>query len=75
MKVGDLVKLADWCINGPALLQLIETPEYGSYTAMFLEGPRLGESALVNPGNVFFLGDYESGIKAWRDRKDAYESR
>ena len=62
MQVGELVKLAKWCSNGPALMQVIETG--GLYImAIYLEGPRTGEISNVAPENLFSLHVYDEEMK------------
>ena len=66
MKAGDLVRLAQWCKNGPALMEIVDE---GYCTgrphvhALFLEGPNLGTIADVYKGNLFRLEDYDKAMK------------
>ena len=66
LKNGDLVKLANWCKNGPELMQVVEIDPLGSWgyiTALFLGGPQLGSTVKVSKGNIFALEDYTKAMK------------
>ncbi len=72
MKVGDLVKLAQWCKNGPALMQVMEIDPLGSWghvTALFLQGPAIGTTVKVTKGNIFSIEEYEGAMKRHYDRR------
>ena len=66
MKSGDLVRLAQWCKNGPALMEIMGA---GYCTgrphvrAIFLEGSQMGTIADVWRGNLFRLEDYDEAMK------------
>ena len=63
---GDLVRLAQWCKNGPALMEIVGE---GYCTgrphvlAIFLEGPQMGTIVDVYRGNLFRLEDYDEAMK------------
>jgi hypothetical protein len=72
MQVGDLVRLAKWCKNGPALMQIIEIEPLGSWgmvNALFLQGPEIGSIAKVTKGNIFSIEEYEGAMKKHYDRR------
>lgn len=72
MEVGDLVRLAKWCKNGPALMQVMEIDPLGSYgymNALFLEGPEMGLAVKVIKGNIFTIEKYDEAMR------EHYESR
>jgi len=71
LKVGDLVKLAKWCKNGPALMQVVEQGARNNFfvDALFLEGPEIGTIVEVANGNIFALEKYDEAMK------EHYESR
>ena len=68
MKVGDLVKLAQWCKNGPALMQVMGFSG-GRVSALFLQGPTIGTMALVSNGNIFSIEEYEGAMKEHYERR------
>lgn len=66
MQVGDLVKLAQWCKNGPALMQVMEIDplgHWGMVSAIFLQGPAIGTMGMVAKGNIFSIEHYEGAMK------------
>ena len=64
MKVGELVRLAKWCQNGPAFMQVTKVVNSSHVEAMFLEGPHVGEIApYVLTSNIFKLEDYNKAMK------------
>ena len=72
MKVGDLVKLARWCKNGPALMQVTEIDPLGSWgmvRALFLQGPKIGAISKVSKGNVFTLEKYDEAMRRHYERR------
>ena len=69
MKIGDLVKLAKWCKNGPALMQVVESVGWGYVDALFLEGPKIGTITAVSCGNIFALEKYDEAMR------EHYENR
>jgi hypothetical protein len=62
LKVGELVKLAKWCKNGPVLMQVTGIG-FQHVSAIFLGGPRLGSIAEVSKGNLFTLDDYDEAMR------------
>ena len=72
MKVGDLVKLAKWCKNGPALMQVMDITCKYYVRALFLGGPKIGAIVNVSTGNIFNLKDYDA---AMRKHYGSYEDR
>jgi len=64
--IGDLMKLAAWCNNGPALMEIVGE---GYCTgrphvqAIFLEGSNMGTIVDVYKGNLFRLEDYNEAMK------------
>ena len=68
MKVGELVKLAKWCKNGPALMQVTNTG-FQHVSAIFLEGPKLGSIVEVSRGNLFTLNDYDEAMRRHYERR------
>jgi hypothetical protein len=71
MRVGDLVKLAAWCKNGPALMQLMDHPVTTSshVQALFLEGIEIGHTVRVSCSNIFTLEDYDGAMKKHYERR------
>ena len=72
MQVGDLVKLAKWCKNGPALMQVLEIDrpgDYGYVMALYLGGPKLGTTVKVSKGNVFAFEKYDEAMRSHYDRR------
>ncbi len=69
MQVGDLVKLAKWCKNGPALMQVTNLSCRYYVEALFLQGPKLGSVANVSTGNIFTLEDYDAAMKKHYERR------
>jgi len=72
VKVGDLVKLANWCRNGPALMQVMEIDPLGSWgmvSAQFLQGPKIGSIVNVTKGNIFSIEKYEGAMKKHYERR------
>lgn len=69
MKVGDLVKLAKWCKNGPELMHIIGIESRDRVKALYLGGSKLGSIATVYTGNIFALEDYDEAMRKH------YESR
>ena len=72
MKVGDLARLANWCKNGPELMQILEIDplgHYGHVKALFLGGPEIGSISRVSKGNIFALEDYTKEMKKHYERR------
>jgi len=72
VQVGELVKLAKWCKNGPALMQVMEVDPLGHsgmVSALFLQGPAIGTMSMVAKGNIFSIEKYEGAMRKH------YESR
>jgi hypothetical protein len=72
MKVGDLVKLAKWCKNGPELMQIMEINPlgwHGHVRALFLGGPEMGLIARVSKGNIFTLEKYDEAMREHYERR------
>ena len=72
MQVGDLVKLAKWCKNGPELMQVMDIDgpgDYGYVKALYLGGPKIGSISKVSKGNIFTLEKYDEAMRRH------YESR
>lgn len=72
MKIGDLVKLAQWCKNGPALMQVMEVDPLGHrgmVSALFLQGPAIGTTVKVTKGNIFSIEGYEGAMKRHYERR------
>ena len=66
MQVGDLVKLAKWCKNGPELMQVMEINapgDYGYVKALYLGGPEIGSTSKVSKGNIFTLEKYDEAMR------------
>ena len=63
MKAGDLVKLAKWCKNGPALMHVTDATNRYYVKALFLEGQRTGSIATVSRGNIFTLEGYDAAME------------
>ena len=71
MKVGELVKLAKWCQNGPALMQVTKVVNSDHIEAMFLEGFHVGEIApYVLTSNIFKLEDYDKAMRLYDKRRN-----
>ncbi len=69
MKVGELVRLAKWCKNGPALMQVMKIVNSSHVEAMFLEGTNVGElSSYVLISNIFKLEDYDEAMRKHDER-------
>ncbi len=69
IKVGELVKLAEWCQNGPALMQVTKVINSDHIEAMFLEGYHAGEiSPYVLVSNIFKLEDYDEAMRKHYER-------
>jgi len=62
VQVGDLVKLAHWCKNGPELMQVVDI-SYQHVRALFLGGPKIGSIVNVSKGNLFILEEYDEAMK------------
>lgn len=72
MKIGDLVKLAKWCKNGPALMQVmdIDRPgDYGYANVIFLEGPKMGLTVKATKGNIFSIEEYDEAMRKHCERR------
>ena len=72
MTAGDLVKLAKWCKNGPALMQVMEIDplgHWGMVAALFLQGPAIGTMSMVTKGNIFTLEKYDEAMKKHYERR------
>ena len=72
MKVGDLVKLARWCKNGPELMQVMEIDapgDYGYVKALYLGGPEIGSTSKVSKGNIFTLEKYDEAMREHYERR------
>ena len=72
MTAGDLVKLAKWCKNGPALMQVMEIDplgHWGMVSALFLQGPAIGTMSMVTKGNIFTLEKYDEAMKKHYERR------
>ena len=71
MKVGDLVKLAKWCKNGPAIMQVMELGSGYDYfvDALFLEGPEIGTIVKAANGNIFALEKYDEAMKEHYEKR------
>ena len=72
MKVGDLAMLANWCKNGPELMQIIEIDPLGSWghvKAQFLGGPETGSISKVSKGNIFTLEKYDEAMREHYERR------
>ena len=68
MQIGDLVKLARWCHNGPELMQVMDIG--GRYVeALFLGGPKLGSIVNVSKGNIFTLEKYDEAMREHYERR------
>jgi len=75
MKIGELGILAEWCIDGPAVMRIVSANEdyTGDYSAMFFDGPKFGELTRVNKGNLFPIEKYEKCMQirketnSWRE--------
>lgn len=69
MKVGELVKLAKWCKNGPALMHVVEIIDSSHIAAMYLEGSKVGEMApYVSVSNLFAVEDYDEAMRKHYER-------
>jgi hypothetical protein len=78
VKVGDLVKLAEWCEGGPVLMQVTEllSPHMSSYVkAIFMEGKQMGVECKVNRHNIFTLETYDNEMHIHREKRNANRSR
>ena len=62
MEVGDVVKLAKWCKNGPALMHVLEI-KYSFIKAMYLSGERCGTITDVSKGNAYTLEKYDEAME------------
>ena len=72
VQVGDLVKLAKWCKNGPELMQVMEIDapgDYGFVKALYLGGPEIGSISKVSKGNIFTLEKYDEAMKEHYERR------
>jgi hypothetical protein len=72
MKIGDLAKLAKWCKNGPALMQImdIDRPgDYGYVMALYLGGPNIGSTVKVSKGNIFAIEKYDEAMRKHYERR------
>jgi hypothetical protein len=63
VQVGDLVKLAKWCKNGPELMQVTNISCRYYVEALFLGGPKLGSIVNVSTGNIFTLEGYDEAMR------------
>lgn len=66
MHTGELVRLAPWCKNGPAIMEVLERklePCRSYVKVIFLEGPELGRITDVHMGNIFTLEDYDDAVE------------
>ena len=68
MQVGDLVRLAKWCRNGPVLMQ-VTSKEHSCIKATFLEGPKIGIVVKVSKSNIFILEVYDEAMKKHYERR------
>jgi hypothetical protein len=69
VQVNDLVKLAKWCKNGPALMQVTNTSNPYYVQALFLGGPELGSIVNVSKGNIFTLEEYDEAMRRHYERR------
>ena len=72
MQVGDLVRLAKWCKNGPELMQVMEIDalgDYGFVRALYLGGPEIGSISKVSKGNIFTLEKYDEAMREHYERR------
>jgi len=68
VQVGELVKLAKWCKNGPELMQVRDVG-FQHVKALFLGGPKLGSIVDVSKGNIFALEDYDEAMRKHYERR------